>query len=366
MNHAFRLLFDQLRSGVAWVQRNGDVRYANKAAVQLTPCMIGRPFPDPVIDRHIRAAGEQRLQLPFQFEISTQEIHPDRVRAVIVPAPVGQDLMLVLNNVSEEHWYSHAHQNLIKFMQIEMGDPAEQLSVNLQALGTPGVPRRDDLIREVLEQTRRLQAGLGRLHELASVFGCAALHCDDRIVLTELVPQALKALAHLMDQRNVSIRLEGFEQEVAVYGSAEWLARALREYLDCAVRSAQRGAAIDLVLQGSGQRVMLRSRNRGLFMSSRARRAAMVPFGVGDDPSQPGPSIGLALAQHIVELHGGSVRIEDEAGSVDFVLELPAGAPAEQATQLSAEQAQRYARDMAQLMSRSMARRDAVPPGSKT
>jgi signal transduction histidine kinase len=247
-----------------------------------------------------------------------------------------------------------------------MGDPAERLSVNLQALGTPGVPRRDDLIREVLEQTRQLQAGLGRLRELASVFGCAALHGDDRIVLTELVPQVLKALAHLMDQRNVSIRLQGFEQEVAVYGSAEWLTRALREYLDCAVRSAQRGAAIDLVLQGSGQRVMLRSRNRGLFMSGHARRAAMVPFGIGDDPSQPGPSIGLALAQHIVELHGGSVRIEDEAGVVDFVLELPAGAPAEQATQLSAEQAQRYARDMAQLMSRSMARRDAVLPGSKT
>jgi len=38
---------------------------------------------------------------------------------------------------------------------------------------------------------------------------------------------------------------------------------------------------------------------------------------------------------------------------VDFVLEIPAGAPASQDAQLSVEQAQRYAHDMSQLMARA-------------
>jgi len=42
---------------------------------------------------------------------------------------------------------------------------------------------------------------------------------------------------------------------------------------------------------------------------------------------------------------------------VDFVLEIPAGAPASQDAQLSVEQAQRYARDMSLLMERSMSKR---------
>ncbi|HEX5354728.1 MAG TPA: hypothetical protein VFW93_00825, partial [Aquabacterium sp.] len=46
-----------------------------------------------------------------------------------------------------------------------------------------------------------------------------------------------------------------------------------------------------------------------------------------------------------------------EFDSVDFVLEIPAGAPAAQDAQLSVEQAQRYARDMSQLLARSMAKR---------
>lgn len=358
MNDGFRLLFDQLRSGVAWVHRNGNVRYANKAAVQLTPCLIGRPFPDPVIDRHIKAAGEGLLQLPFPFETSTQEVHPDRVRVVVLPAPVGQDLMLVLHNVSEENWYRHAQQNLIKFMQLEMGGPAERLAVNLEALTTPGVPQREELIREVLEQARQLQGGLHRLSELSQVFGIAALRCDDRIVLTELVPRTLKALAGLTEQRNVSVRLEGFEQDVAIYGSTEWLSRALQEFLSCSVRTSPRGGLIELRLQGSGLRVTLRSRHRGLFMSGRSRRAALVPYGVGDDPAKPGPGIGLALARHIVELHGGSVHIDDAADAVDFVLELPAGAPSQPSSaDLSVEQAQRYAYDMAQLLTRKAPQR---------
>jgi hypothetical protein len=78
----------------------------------------------------------------------------------------------------------------------------------------------------------------------------------------------------------------------------------------------------------------------------------------------------LALAQRILEQHGGSVRIEDEFDSVDFVLEIPAGAPASQDAQLSVEQAQRYARDMSQLLARSMAKRvrtdEADAPGPVT
>jgi len=143
-----------------------------------------------------------------------------------------------------------------------------------------------------------------------------------------------------------------------------WLRRALMEFLAQAVMAAPRGAVIDLSLDGLGARVRIRAVNKGLFMSAHERRRAETPFNAGDKPAAPSqgtPRIGLALARAVVERHGGSVRIDDAHGSVDFVFEMPAGAPAEPAPQLALEQAQRYALDMARLMARQSQQRGQRP-----
>lgn len=360
MNDAFRHLFDQVHSGIVWVQRNGIVRYANKAAVQLTPCMLGRGFMDPVVDRTIKAAGQGMVQLPFQFEISTQEANPDQIRAVVLNAPVGNDLMLVLNNVSKEHWYASALENLISYIGAEMAKPIEQLVADLQCLsGAAGQPA----VSRAGANARELHLKLSKLRELVTVFGQGAIERDDRIEFRELVKHSLSEVAQLAAQRNVTVALTGFDHELpSVYGSQVWLSRAVSEYLEHSVRSAQRGGLIELSAQTIGAHVVLRARNRGLFISHHQRRGAFVPFGAGDGDTAPGqrPGIGLALSQRIVEQHGGAVRIEDEMDAVDFVMEIPAGAPAKQDAQLSVEQAQRYAHDMSQLMARSMARQIKV------
>jgi len=171
----------------------------------------------------------------------------------------------------------------------------------------------------------------------------------------------------LATARGVTLAVGGLSQETpAVYGSSHWLAKAVSEYLEQSIRSSQRGGLIELSIQAVGTRVIVRARNKGMFVSSHERRGAFVPFGVGDSskPADERRGIGLALSQRILEQHGGSVRIEDEFESVDFVLEIPAGAPATQDAQLSVEQAQRYAKDMSQLLARSMAKKvkEAAPP----
>ncbi len=361
MNEAFRMLFDQVQSGVVWVQRNGVVRYANKAAVQMTPVMLGQVMMDPVAERTVKAAGQDMLKLPFQFELTTQEAHPDSIRAVVIPAPVGQDLMVVLNNVSQERWYSQALENLIGYIDAEMALPIEALTEKLpltaQLVHQQGAMGE---LQELVDDAAALSAKLGKLHDLVSVFGESAIRRDERILLPGLLRQALSEVMPQARARNVTVAVANIDDEMpAVYGSTHWLSKAMSEYLEQSIRSAQSGGLIELTMQASGTRVMLRARNQGLFVSNHERRNAFVPFGVGDSakPVSARRGIGLALAQRILEQHGGSVRIEDEFDSVDFVMEIPAGAPATQDAQLSVEQAQRYAHDMSQLMARSMARK---------
>ena len=373
MNEAFRLLFDELHSGVVWAQRSGLVRYANKAAVQLTPCMLGQPLLDPTADRALRDAGKGLLQLPYRFELKTPEQNADVVRAVVLPAPVGNDLMLVLNNTSEARWYEQALTNMSRYLQAEMALPLLQLSRDLKALPAgletplrpPPAPQTPQApVAKVAEDARTLAMKLGRVNEMIDVFGASAMRTDERVVINQLVQGALETVATLCDERNVRVVPQGLDVDLTLYGSPHWLTRALGEFLHHCVASAQGGSSIELSLQATGTRVLLRSRNAGLFVSAHARRAAQVPFGVGDSPKQSQPRIGLALANRIIEQHGGMVRTEDTDGSVDFVMELPLGAPAEQAQAdaasagIALEQAQRYAHDMARLMERQMQRRE--------
>lgn len=360
MNEAFRLLFDQVKSGVVWVERSGIVRYANKAAVQMTPVMLGQPMMDPVAERTVKAAGQDMLTLPFQFELTTQEAAPDTIRAVVINAPVGKDLMVVLNNVSEERWYSQALENLIGYIEAEMAHPIEALAQKLPHIAQL-VQQHDTSgeLAQLVADANTLSSKLGKLRDLVSVFGESAIQRDERILLPALMRRAMAEVMPQAQARNITVVTQGLDDELpSVYGSAHWLSKAVAEYLEQSIRSAQPGGVIELAIQATGTRVMVRARNRGMFVSNHERRSAFVPFGVGDsaEPSDRRRGIGLALSQRILEQHGGSVRIEDEFESVDFVLEIPAGAPVSQDAQLSVEQAQRYARDMSQLLARSMSR----------
>jgi nitrogen-specific signal transduction histidine kinase len=346
---------------VVWVQRNGVVRYANKAAVQMTPVILGQPMLDPVAERTVKAAGQNMLKLPFAFELTTQEAHPDIIKAVVIGAPVGQDLMVVLNNVSQERWYSQALENLVGYVEAEMAHPIEALVQKLpkaaQWLQQQGTQAE---LGALIHEAADLSMKLGKLRDLVSVFGEGVIQRDERIMLIDLLQQAVGEVMPQAVARNIKLLMERADHELpAVYGSVPWLRKALAEYLEQAIHSAHSGDLIELSIQTTGTRVSIRARNRGLFVSHHERRNAYAPFGVGDTarPADQRKGIGLALAQRILAQHGGSVRIDDEFDGVDFVLEMPAGAPVSQDAQLSVEQAQRYARDMSQLLARSMARK---------
>jgi signal transduction histidine kinase len=332
----------------------------------MTPVMLGQTMMDPVAERTVKAAGQDMLTLPFAFELTTQEAHPDTIRAVLIPAPVGQDLMLVMNNVSQERWYSQALENLIGYIEAEMATPIEDLARKLPNIERLSRQPSAQEIEQLVADAGALSHKLGKLRELTAVFGESAIQRDERILLNELLQQALQGVVAQARTRNVTVATQGLETELpVVYGSRHWLTIAVSEYLEQSIRSARPGGLIELSVQAVGTRVIVRTRNQGLFVSNHERRSAFVPFGVGDSKQPAGgrTSIGLALSERIVAQHGGSVRIEDEFDSVDFVLEIPAGAPATQDAQLSVQQAQRYAHDMAQLMARSMSKRVA-PTGA--
>jgi hypothetical protein len=154
-----------------------------------------------------------------------------------------------------------------------------------------------------------------------------------------------------------------------LYGSEHWLGRVFEECLEAAVRSARRGATLEIEHRQMGPRAMVIFRDCGVFVPRGVREGGTMLSSTAKSVPHGGLSardqIGLKLCRHIVSLHGGQLRGEEEDGVRNFLIELPTGAPhRNDQSQLDVAQAQRYATDLAALMSR--ARTHGKPTGKTT
>jgi K+-sensing histidine kinase KdpD len=156
-----------------------------------------------------------------------------------------------------------------------------------------------------------------------------------------------------------------------LYGSQPWIERVLLECLEAAIRSTRSQGALDIEYCQMGPRALIIFRDCGVFrptddpdaVEMKAAQPAPAKSATPARSAKPAPrltardQIGLKLCQHVIAMHGGLLREEDEGGLRNFLIDLPTGAPhREDHAQLDIEQAQVYARDLSALMTRARRR----------
>ena len=96
------------------------------------------------------------------------------------------------------------------------------------------------------------------------------------------------------------------------------------------MRGERAGGTLEIEHRQMGPRAFIVFRECGVFagrsadaieMSAAMRRPAAAPQRHARD------HIGFKLCQHIVSLHGGQLREEEEDGEHNFLIDLPTGAP---------------------------------------
>lgn len=220
----------------------------------------------------------------------------------------------LLENLNSGAGPAPARDGFDKLMQALRAEIRDPLRAARAALPSEQAPSSQ---HELIAGLDRLLTVVEHLVELADLWdlwngSSSALLAHGRVELWPLLQQAWAEVEPLALERGVTVRFRSQDETSALAtlcGNEKWLGRVFQESLESAVRSAPPGCLLDVEYRQAGPRAVVVFRDSGVFAEQ--------------------DQAGLRLCRHIVSLHGGQLREEeeDEHGRRNFVIELPTGAP---------------------------------------
>ncbi|HAT31016.1 MAG TPA: two-component sensor histidine kinase [Janthinobacterium sp.] len=203
------------------------------------------------------------------------------------------------------HDVSHELRSPLARLQAAIGlahQQPDKVATSLERIERESV-RMDKLVGELLTLSR-LEAGpLNSLNQDISIAD----------MVEEIVADArFEALA-----QRVRIEVAG-AADVLVIGQADLLGRALENVVRNAIKHSPADAGVELALSvdGDGRHLRIDVRDRGPGVAPADLGAIFQPFFRGNDTqhSTDGHGLGLAIAQHVIEAHGGGIGARNRSG----------------------------------------------------
>lgn len=170
--------------------------------------------------------------------------------------------------------------------------------------------RLEDLINEFFEITRF------NLSEITLQYG--------RIDLTRLLEQLVFEFKPMLREKNLTCDLQAPE-DLALRCDGDKLQRVFDNLLRNAVLYSYPDTNITITAAREGSRVMIRFRNRGDTIPEEKLSRIFEQFYRLDAArsSGGGAGLGLAIAEQIVELHGGTITAQSAEELIEFTVILP-------------------------------------------
>ncbi len=367
------VLLDLVASPLLLFNADGHVVFGNQAAKQMAcrPALVLGS--DPGVRSLVRDLAADKMVLRLQMRVDAMSDNGvARLQCQFAPRPIAGLVAVAVSELPPDEPPAEAQEappvveQRLSLQQIMELLRADLMKPILHVL-SQDIPQEH---RPLAESVRELRERLERLSDLVNVFGEDMLIGEDRILIPDLVREVAQDLSHLMQKHRVHLAFEGDREDLPpVYGSTRLIRRALYECLHNAVEHARDGVhtpesvAIGVAYRSGGSHLMVHIHNMGVLSAATLTHHAAAIF--RPTPVQSGEAaleqdrlrIGLPLTRRILQLHGGSLRIEqDTAGELDVMLELPTGAPLRNNHHLDLLQAQIYAEDLSKLMARTRKR----------
>ncbi|MFI7603269.1 ATP-binding protein [Actinoplanes sp. NPDC049681] len=247
------------------------------------------------------------------------EHHEDLLTVLLdgVAAQIG--VFVALRRAQElARQLARAQDDFISLVGHELRTPLTSIAVHAGVLASDG-DRLDDDSRQSVDAIARnaadLQAIITTLLELAGLDSGHLPLTVTEVDLTRIVEEAVADAASHIAGQDLRLHVDAPDR-VSIEGDAARLREVLRDLLSNAVKYSPRGGDIRVSLQADAEMAELRITDEGIGTPVDERDQIFDRFYRGRNVRHQGThghGLGLSLARTIVQLHGGTIKLLDNA-----------------------------------------------------
>jgi signal transduction histidine kinase len=212
----------------------------------------------------------------------------------------------------------------------ELRNPLAPLRNSLQLLQLPNI--KPEMITKAYEMMdRQLQHMVRLVDDLMDVSRITRGKIDlrmDQIYLTEAIETALETVRPLIEERKHTLKVEIPDRSIQIEADLVRLSQVFANLLNNAAKYTDPGGRITLIVEQSGDLVLIKIKDTGIGISSERLPEVFEPFMQVDSSltrSQGGLGIGLTLVKKLIEMQNGFVEAYSQGPNTGstFIISLP-------------------------------------------
>lgn len=332
--------------GVGIVRLTDDLRVevANTAAhvfLRREPgSMLGRTAIEALGDHRVEEIARRAREAGWSSgEVTLAEAGGAPASTLVVRARRSPILgiWLVLEDVAELRRLQRIRAEFIDNLSHELRTPITTIGLLVESLArdaegaaaaqAPVPPKMRERIGKLEVETGNIAQMVAELLDLARIeSGGRQIHLDD-VDLGRIAADSAERLRTFADRQGVTLRVEMEPDLPPVRGEAARLAQVFANLVHNAVKFSPTGSEVRVGVR-RGERLMLEGwvADDGPGVSAADQARIFERFYKADRTRTAGggTGLGLAIARHIVEGHGGVIRVEsEEGGGATFAFTIP-------------------------------------------
>ncbi|HEX6770388.1 MAG TPA: ATP-binding protein, partial [Acidobacteriaceae bacterium] len=323
-------LLDSMQEGVIAVTANGLVSWSNASIARLTqqPIREGHALVQTIRDPDVLTCVTTAVRERTAARARATAMAPGRVFEVHAAAMPGGGAVCVLSDVTEIERAETTRRDFVANVSHELRTPLTSICGYVETM--MDMPSIDPLAQEFLGIILKNATRMTRLTEdlltLAQVESADFKLGLRPLPASALVREAAKSLMPVALDAGMMLETGEAADDVVIV-DPDSLQQVFGNLVENATKYGRSGEKVRISARRNGQRVDFAVQDFGPGIPFEHQRRIFERFYRVDKArsrESGGTGLGLSIARHIVNAHGGDIRVESELGrGATFVFSLP-------------------------------------------
>ena len=328
-------ILSNMADGVIMTDNEGRVLLANQAAERMFDFeekkVIGKHLIEAVrdyeIDRALKSCLETSKEYTAQLEFGSGKRFL-RVIAVPLMADGLTGALLLFQDLTELKSLQTMRRELIGNISHELRTPLAGIKAIIETLQDGAISDKKaakDFLARVDSEVDRMMQMVMELTELSRIESGRGDLKPEMVNLNSLVEEVIARFKPQAERKTVALSAELFTDLPLIRADKDRIYQVMTNLVHNAIKFTHSGGCVVISTEVSENSVLVKVSDTGIGISREDLPRIFERFYKADKArSGEGAGLGLAIAKHVIQVHGGNIWVESEEGKGStFFFNLP-------------------------------------------